>query len=543
MVFLALVMPGANAQEIPDFVFGEVPDLVLISNTDQCGSDIICETVYEVCDPTVTPVDISIEFFDGEKKEIGQLIRNKDLQIDIVDPPCKQFTIRGEKSPFNNIDNMPCIKGICDDRFTWWNATFPYRTSYNITVSDGSTLTDFQVFMNVTHELEMQEGFGDLRFTSSDGVTELSYCVGDDCGIDYSKTDGEYTDVVIKVDTINTTIFKYYGNALVSTTGNSRDTFVAWDNFDNSYGSEQWTEIDPLNHTVIDRTINERLEITNLSRDEDTYIYMSGDIDFPTWRKVTLLMSNPASAEAIGIVCGTNEIDDLANTDNATCSSFNEDRYQSLRKLNLVYGSGSTVSVSDYSNPYYLTFTDDGIEMTLTVFSDSTRTTVVGYSNYTHTTLPTNLDYIYALISFDSGDSRTASGWMDDIEIRKYHDPEPIVSPPGLIEEVEVEINVTCDPELIRMCEPFGEWDNAVCLDDYTLQKTKNCLIEVNGAVCSFNKTEIYNCDNGCYDSLSAIGSGCSPTDMELMGYVAVIFVIFIIAVSFLTRGKKRRKR
>lgn len=116
------------------------------------------------------------------------------------------------------------------------------------------------------------------------------------------------------------------------------------------------------------------------------------------------------------------------------------------------------------------------------------------------------------------------------------------------IESVIELSNVTelCTPEIISMCEPFDDWTKAECIDSNTLRKTKECVISwsenTTDYICHWTKTQDFNCDNGCYENITQIGAGCSPTDMELMGMVGIIFIIFIVAISFLLGGKRKRR-
>lgn len=106
---------------------------------------------------------------------------------------------------------------------------------------------------------------------------------------------------------------------------------------------------------------------------------------------------------------------------------------------------------------------------------------------------------------------------------------------------------LSCPAEIIAMCEPFDTWTSAICLDNNTLKKQKDCLIEwednTTQYICNWVKTENTYCENGCYDNVTVIGSGCSPTDLELLGMTAGIFVAFIIGSMFVMAGKKRRRR
>ncbi len=110
-----------------------------------------------------------------------------------------------------------------------------------------------------------------------------------------------------------------------------------------------------------------------------------------------------------------------------------------------------------------------------------------------------------------------------------------------------IEIVEKCTPEIIRMCEPYDEWTSAICLDNNTLRKTKECVLtwteNSTDYRCTWVKTEDQICDNGCYDNISPIGSGCAPTNLEILYTTGIIFVVFVILSSLIMEHKIRRRR
>jgi len=95
----------------------------------------------------------------------------------------------------------------------------------------GSTLTKMQddfaehVFLNE----HCRTDFGDIRFTKSDGVTELDYWMEE-------KVDGDYAvfwvEVADDLSTESQTIYIYYGKSDATTTSNGEDTFVFFKGFE-----------------------------------------------------------------------------------------------------------------------------------------------------------------------------------------------------------------------------------------------------------------------------------------------------------------------
>ena len=108
----------------------------------------------------------------------------------------------------------------------WYNSSWSKRKP--IIISNlGSTLTDYQVNFTVTYDSDMQVDFDDLRFTSSDGLTELNYWIE-------SKTDSTTASVWVKIPTLangDNTIYMYYGNPSATSMSNGDNTFIFFDHF------------------------------------------------------------------------------------------------------------------------------------------------------------------------------------------------------------------------------------------------------------------------------------------------------------------------
>jgi hypothetical protein len=115
----------------------------------------------------------------------------------------------------------------------WWNPSWTKRMNVTINNSQNlDTLTDYQVFLNMSYKSEMQYNFDDLRFTYNNPTNNSELPVS--YWIENYTTLG-YADIWIKVSTIRgnsyETIYMYYGNPNVSTESNATSTFVIWDDF------------------------------------------------------------------------------------------------------------------------------------------------------------------------------------------------------------------------------------------------------------------------------------------------------------------------
>ncbi|MCK4613178.1 MAG: DUF2341 domain-containing protein, partial [Thermoplasmata archaeon] len=133
---------------------------------------------------------------------------------------------------------------------SWWNTDWNYRKKITITENSGSTLTNYQVKLDVTYDSDMQSDFDDLRFTDNSN-TELSHWRE-------SYTASSSAVFWVKVPSIpastTTDIYMYYGNPSASSASDGDATFEFFDDFEGiSLDSNKWTE-DAVNN--IDHTIN-----------------------------------------------------------------------------------------------------------------------------------------------------------------------------------------------------------------------------------------------------------------------------------------------
>lgn len=139
-----------------------------------------------------------------------------------------------------------------------WLSDWNYRKSHVIESATGAG-SDYQVKMNVHYGSGTdsdddvylggngKSDFGDLRFTSDDGVTELPYWIE-------SKTDGDTAVVWVRlsenISTSDATIYLYYGNANANSETNGDDTFVFFDDFSGpSLDTGKWQTYNIASHS------------------------------------------------------------------------------------------------------------------------------------------------------------------------------------------------------------------------------------------------------------------------------------------------------
>ncbi|MBI5697891.1 MAG: DUF2341 domain-containing protein, partial [Thaumarchaeota archaeon] len=126
---------------------------------------------------------------------------------------------------------------------SWWNSSWGKRSNITINNSANSnTLTNYQVFVNVSYDSDMNTTFKDLRFTwynsTSQTETEIPYWI-------QNNVSSSYADVWIKVPSIANnsygTVYMYYGNPSVNSTSNGTNTFVLFDDFEDGTLNPMWT--------------------------------------------------------------------------------------------------------------------------------------------------------------------------------------------------------------------------------------------------------------------------------------------------------------
>jgi len=136
-----------------------------------------------------------------------------------------------------------------------WLSGWQYRKSHEIEGSSAGAQTNYQIRIIVHKDSGTDGGehvycnnhcrddFGDIRFTKSDGITELDYWMEE-------YTSGDKATFWIKVDSIpaspdKATIYIYYGKSDATTTSDGEATFILFDDFeDGSLDTSKWSTSD-----------------------------------------------------------------------------------------------------------------------------------------------------------------------------------------------------------------------------------------------------------------------------------------------------------
>jgi hypothetical protein len=115
----------------------------------------------------------------------------------------------------------------------WYNEAWNRRAPVTID-NPGSSLSDYQVEVNITYDTDMQPDFDDVRFVDSDGSAELSYWRQGYI----ASTSATFWVKVPSIPSGTKTIYVYYGNDAASSASDGDATFLFFDDF--SGGLSKW---------------------------------------------------------------------------------------------------------------------------------------------------------------------------------------------------------------------------------------------------------------------------------------------------------------
>jgi hypothetical protein len=145
-------------------------------------------------------------------------------------------------------DHLAVCEKDASDTYNWVYigssvGGFKYRKPITINNTQNSNaLTDYQVLVTLDTSStisagKMRSDCGDIRFTDSDGVTNLNYWLESGCNTTSTK-------IWVKVPSIpassTKTIYVYYGNPSASSASNGSATFIFFDHFESSTPNSQW---------------------------------------------------------------------------------------------------------------------------------------------------------------------------------------------------------------------------------------------------------------------------------------------------------------
>jgi hypothetical protein len=172
-----------------------------------------------------------------------------EVKLDVLYPT--ENIVVGHYQVFNVTLNVTCLKTDCGeinitlDPKTWLDDEWEYRKNHTIQGTAAGAQTNYvmQVIVhngsgtdsgkNIYCDGKCKSDFGDIRFTSSDGLTELDYFLEE-----YNS--GKNASFWVEIDSIpaspgSTSINIYYGNSGASTTSDPENTFLFFEGFEGSH--------------------------------------------------------------------------------------------------------------------------------------------------------------------------------------------------------------------------------------------------------------------------------------------------------------------
>lgn len=151
------------------------------------------------------------------------------LAITLLNPNSDTSVMKNSFFTFSSRVN--CINGECGsinvtlDPPNWWNESWDYRETINITNSGSTTLNNFPIYIDLPKELEMQADFDDIRFVSGSCGSTGTYVPLNYEIENYTSSKAEvWVNVPSFTSGINQ-ICMYYGNSLTSSGQNSINTW------------------------------------------------------------------------------------------------------------------------------------------------------------------------------------------------------------------------------------------------------------------------------------------------------------------------------
>jgi len=313
-----------------------------------------------------------------------------------------------------------------------WLSGWQYRRSHEIQGSPFGAVVDYQVKVTVYYGSgsssgdvvylngHCREDFGDIRFTSEDGETLLSYWIEEKVNSDHAVFWVKVPSIPASPDT--TTIYIYYGNPTATTASDGEATFLLFDNFD-FFDTSKWTK--PKVSVYAGYTIeNSNLVIYIGTRGKST-LFNGGtnakSIDAFEIVNKAFVGRFKCRKKAEGDKYATHNIGiGYYSTGDSRCWGRNDRRTHALTsKTGLIYGTASGTWDGSMT-PYE--------KRELRITSSKIKCFCDGNLIFTQTGLSLSGQRNF-YISLAVGDGYSADAWaeiyVDWVFIRKYVDPEP----------------------------------------------------------------------------------------------------------------------
>lgn len=197
-----------------------------------------------------------------------------------------------------------------------WFSGFGYRKSHSITGSTAGAQTNYQVKIVVHYGSGTDSSgdvycnslcrtdFGDVRFTGSDGRSQLDYWME-------TKTDGNSATFWVEIPSIpaspsTTTIYVYYGRSGATTTSNGVATFAFFDDAQTDKSSS-CSRVDIFGSgttaSLTYNAVDKRYEISHTAADDEFYKITGLNLaQLEIWGKFSVIVQGGAFNDQFGFL-------------------------------------------------------------------------------------------------------------------------------------------------------------------------------------------------------------------------------------------------
>jgi len=310
-----------------------------------------------------------------------------------------------------------------------WLTGYVYHKQITIEGSTAGAQTNYQLKLTVYKGTgtdsagivylnnHCQDDFDDIRFTKSDGSTELDHWRE-------SYVSGTSAIFWIEFDSIpaspdSAVFYIYYSKADATSGSNGKNTFLAFDDFDRANSDSlgpDWTEYGDALWAILNNLLN-RPDVT-AGRNDFSYHTTLGVVSDIAIRAKIQVTSFSGTDERLGIIVRGNT--DATAGHRGYCLLWREEITQ-LQLLNSQVAWGNSVIKSDHA-------LNDWFWFELVAFGDIQR----GKAWKVGTSEPSSFDISQSWTTQASGyigcftsDYGVAAGNFDDFFARKYTEPEP----------------------------------------------------------------------------------------------------------------------
>jgi hypothetical protein len=317
---------------------------------------------------------------------------------------------------------------------TGWLSGWTYRKQITVTHGSSETGTNFQVKLKVGESSgssgadfnlggnsssfpSAKNAGGDIRFTSSDGSTTLSFWVESISGTAPNRTAMIWVKVAADLSTANQNIYVYYGNSSASNSSSGTNTFILFDDFDGAnYNTNNSWKLSAASGSSVSVASS---QVTFTSASINGYVWLSSPSTFvyPTWMetKVDSFNSNSATYR-MGATTGTTPRSDNGNL-------YNE---YSADALSGTYRIVSDNSIGGYSNASSGAMSDTSGIWSFAWVSNSSKKFYLNYSpSLSAGADGENISITNYYMYLGNASSAAGSSVVDWARVRKYAATEP----------------------------------------------------------------------------------------------------------------------